>query len=198
MLRIDESRRPGMFHYATISAGEVDALRTIDDVIRQGHVKAIERERLVLDNGEVSMPVGTLYIDCTASAVERRPAMPVFQPGRITCQIVRAPQPAFSAALVAYVEAHYADDKERNAMCATVPFPDRPGDYPRTILANMRNEAAWAKDATLRHWIRASRLDGFGKIVDAVTPEESAKRAVLGRIRAAAMPAFANLKKLAN
>ena len=143
------------------------------------------------------MPEDTLYIDCTASAVEKRPAVPIFQPGRIVCQLVRAPQPAFSAALVAYVEARFPDDQTRNALCGTVPFPDRPEDYPRTILANLRNEGAWGKQPELRAWIRSSRLDGFGKIVDAVTPEDQEKMAVLGRIRDAARPAFVNLSRLA-
>ncbi len=108
-----------------------------------------------------------------------------------------APQPAFSAALVAYVEARYDGDEIKNKLCTTVPFPDRPEDYPRSVLANMRNEVAWGRDPALRGWIRSSRLDGFGKIVDAVPPEDQDKMQVLGRIRNAAMPAAANLRRLA-
>lgn len=197
MLRIDTTVRPSMFHYATISQGEVDALRTIEHVVRLGRVRSIDDDGLTLDGGAVAMPAGTLYVDCTASAVEKRPAVPIFQPGRIVCQLVRAPQPAFSAALIGHVEASYADDDTRNVLCATVPFPDRPEDYPRTLLANLRNEAVWAKDATLRGWIRASRLDGFGKIVDAVAPDDRDKMAVLMRIRDAARPAALNLRRLA-
>lgn len=197
MLRIDPGVRPSMFHYATISTGEVEALATIAHVIRLGHVRAIDDQGLKLDGGDVAMPVGTLYVDCTASAVEKRPAVPIFQPSRIVCQLVRAPQPAFSAALVAHVEAAYAEDDARNALCGVVPFPDRPADYPRTVLANLRNEAAWARDADLRGWIRASRLDGFGKIVDSVAPDDAEKMAVLKRIRDAAGRAAVNLRRLA-
>lgn len=153
MLRIDRAVRPGMFHYATISQAEVELLRGIEDVIRKGHVRAISRDGLRLDGGERAMPADALYVDCTASAVERRPSVPIFQSGRITCQLVRAPQPAFSAALVGYVEARYRDDETRNALTSIVPFPDRPEDYPRTVLANFSNEAAWARDQTLRRWI---------------------------------------------
>lgn len=197
MIRIDRAVRPQMFHYATISEGEVEALRSIRDVVRMGHVTALTASGIQLAEGHVAQPRDTLYIDCTASAVERRPALPVFQPGLVTCQIVRAPQPAFSAALVAYVEARYPHDEARNALCSVVPFPDRPEDYPRTVLANLRNEAAWAKDAALKSWIRSSRLDGFGKVVDAVRPDDAEKIAVLGRIRDAAGPAALNLRKLA-
>jgi hypothetical protein len=196
MLRIHRDVQPTMFHYATISEAEVAALRTIGDVIRLGHVRRIAPDRITLDGGEVAL-ADALYIDCTASAVERRPPVPIFQPDRIVCQLVRAPQPAFSAALVAYVEARYEDDETRNALLATVPFPDRPEDYARTVLANLRNEAAWGKDPSLRSWIRSSRLDGFGKIVDAVASDDRDKMAVLGRIRDAALPAAANLRRLA-
>ena len=197
MLRIDRDARPGMFHYATISEGEVELLRGIDDVVRMGHVRAIGRERMRLNGGERAVPADALFVDCTASAVERRSSVPIFQPRRIVCQLVRAPQPAFSAALVAYVEAHGQDDEARNAMAGVVPFPDRPEDYPRTVLANLRNEAAWSRDQAMRSWIRSSRLDGFGKVVDAVRPDEVDKLAVLARLRDAAMPAAVNLKRLA-
>ena len=69
-----------------------------------------------------------------------------------------------------------------------MPFPDRPSDYLRTILANLRNEAAWARDAELRNRIRASRRVGFDKVVDAVAPDDAERMAVLKRIRAAAGP----------
>jgi len=65
------------------------------------------------------------------------------------------------------------------------------------MLANFRNEMAWSRDPVLRGWIRASRLDGFGKIVDAVPPDDVEKMAVLARIRDAAMPAAKNLRRLA-
>lgn len=196
MLRIDRSVTPSMFHFATISELEVETLRRIRDIVRLGRVKAIEPDGLVLEGGRRAMAADALYIDCTASAVERRPAVSIFQPGLIVPQLVRAPQPAFSAALAGYVEARYPDDDAKNALCGTVPFPDRPEDYPATLLANFRNEAAWARDPALRAWIRSSRLDGFGKVVDAVSPEEADKLAVLAQLRKNALPAAANLARL--
>ncbi len=197
MLRIYQDVVPTMFHYATMSTGEVEALRAISHVVRKGRVQSIGRTSISLEEGDVEMAADALYIDCTASAVERRPAVPTFQQDRITCQLVRAPQPAFSAALVAYVEARYDSDEIKNQFCMTVPFPDRPEDYPRSVLANMRNEGAWSRDPELRSWIRGSRLDGFGKIVDAVSPDDGDRMDVLDRIRAAAMPAAVNLRRLA-
>ena len=197
MLRIDRSIRPRMFHYATISTGEVEALRGISDVIRHGRVRAIESGGLRFDNAFVPVEPGALYIDCTASGITRRPSVPVFGADHITLQVVRAPAPTFSAALTAWVEAHIDDDARKNALCTPLVFPNDAQDYPRAELANLRIQAAWATEPALRRWIRDSRLDGFGKVVDEVTPDQTDKMAVLGRLRAAMRPAMANLERLA-
>jgi NAD(P)-binding Rossmann-like domain len=197
MLRIHPDQKPSMFHYATISEGEIAELRKIDNVIRMGRVQAIEAGRLLLDGGEVAMPSNTLYVDCTASAVERRPSVPIFQDNEIVLQLVRVPQPAFSAALIAYVEAHYDDDAKKNQLCGTVPFPHTLNEYPRTNAVNMMNQFQWMQDPQLNAWIRDSRLDGFGKVIAAIDPADSAKMALLGRLRANAMAAVGNMQRLA-
>lgn len=193
MLRLDRSVRPTMFHYATLSEGELALLQRITQVLRLGHVQAVEPDALVFADARVAMPAGSLFIDCTARAVERRPAVPIFQPDRIVLQMVRVPQPAFSAALVAWLEAHGGDDAARNAMSTPVPLPDGVRDVPRATVVNCMNQGRWNHDAALRAWIRASRLDGFGKLIDSVDPADAARLAVLARLRAAAkaMPAAA-------
>ena len=82
-----------MFHYATISTGEVTLLRTITKVIRMGRVQATERDALLLDQGRAAMDPATLYLDCTASAVEPREIhiRAVFQGKRIVINLLRAP-----------------------------------------------------------------------------------------------------------
>ena len=197
MLRIDPSVRPQMFHYATVSAGEVEVLRRITDVIRQGRVRAIEAGGLRFDAGFVPVAAGALYIDCTASAVTRRPAVPVFDGDRITLQMVRMPAPTFSAALAAWVEVHIGDEARRNELCTPCPLPDAVGDYPQTELANLRNQLIWSSEPELRRWIRDSRLDGFGKVARAVTPDQTDRMAVLTALRDRAWPAAANLQLLA-
>jgi NAD(P)-binding Rossmann-like domain len=197
MLRIYPDHKPTMFHYATISTGEIDELRRITDVIRMGRVRAIEPDALVLDGGRIVMEPDTLYIDCTASAVEIRPSIPIFQDRLVTLQIVRVPQPAFSAALVAYVEAHYDDDTQKNALCRTVPFPETLAHYVSCNILNMMNQFAWSQDKDLSRWIRNSRLDGFGKVIAAVDPGDTEKVELLTRFRSNAMAAMVNLQKLA-
>ena len=146
---------------------------------------------------DLSVAPDTLFIDCTASAVEVRPAVPIFQDRLITPQLVRVPQPAFSAALVAYVEAHYDDDAAKNALCRTVPFPETLGHYPLCNIVNMMNQFAWSQDKGLSRWIRDSRLDGFGKVIAAVDPDDAEKIALLTKFRSTAMAAMGNLQKLA-
>lgn len=196
MLRIYPDQKPSMFHYATISEGEVAELRRIENVVRMGRVHAIESDRILFAQGEMAMPRNTLYIDCTASAVENRPPVPIFQNDRIVLQLVRVPQPAFSAALIAYVEAHYDDDAKKNKLCATVPFPHDLQDYPRTNAINMTNQFQWMQDPQLNAWIRDSRLDGFGKVIAAIEPGDQAKMELLGRLRGNAMAAVGNLTRL--
>ncbi|MFM7377131.1 MAG: NAD(P)-binding protein [Erythrobacter sp.] len=197
MLRIDPAVTPTMFHYATISQGEIDALARVTNVVRKGRVTALTREAIVLDGGsEAAMP-GALYIDCTASAVEVRAPQPIFQGDRIVPQLVRVPQPCFSAALIAFVEAHYPDDAAKNALCRTVPFPHSLKDYLTTNIVNLINQGAWLGDERLGAWIRQSRLDGFGKVAASIDRSDAAKVAVLQEMRSTAPLAVANLMRLA-
>lgn len=196
MLRIDPNVRPTIHRYATVSTGEVEQLARIKNVIRKGRVSSISLTKVVLEGGEEVFGKDTLFIDCSATAVEDRPAVPVYQGDLIVPQMIRIPQPAFSAALAAYVEAHYEDDATKNGLCGSIPLPRTLDMYPRAVLGNMMNQMAWGQDPKLREWIRESRLDGFGKVIAAISPEDSAKVAVLKKFRQFAMPAAANLTKL--
>lgn len=202
LLRIDPSRTPTMFHLATISSGEVELLRSITHVVRLGRVQAIAPGHMQLEQGRADVPAGALYIDCTASAVEPRPVQPIFQDQKIVLQLVRLPQPAFSAALVGFVEAHgtngQTSDTAKNALCATVPFPHTLTDYPRALAVGMRNQAAWGADKALRQWIRHSRLDAFTRVMMAVDPTDTDKIAVMVRLKECAAAAAANLPRLLN
>ena len=196
MLRIDPTVRPTIHRYATVSTGEVAQLARIKNVIRKGRVSLISPTKVVLDGGEEHFGKDTLFIDCSATAVEDSPAVPVYQGDLIVPQMIRIPQPAFSAALAAYVEANYEDDATKNGLCGSVPLPRTLDMYPRAVLGNMMNQMAWGQDPKLRDWIRESRLDGFGKVIAAISPEDSARMAVLKKFRQFAMPAAANLTKL--
>jgi len=196
MLRIYPDHKPSMFHYATMSKGEIAILRKITNVIRLGHVQAVERDALVLTKGRVALSSNTVCIDCTASAVEKRPTLPIFQGDKITPQLVRIPLPTFSAALVAYVEAHYESDAQKNQLCTPVPFPDDLKSYPHSTLVSMMNQFAWGQDKALRNWIHNSRLDGFGKVIASVDQQDLEKMAILEKFKTYAKAAVGNMPRL--
>ncbi|AOW14960.1 hypothetical protein LPB72_12875 [Hydrogenophaga crassostreae] len=196
MLRIYPDQQPSMFHYATISKGEVALLRQIRQVVRKGHVQSIDDEGLLLDGGREPMPPGTLYIDCSASAVEQRAPQPVFQDGKMVLQLVRAPQPTFSAALIAYVEAHFENDLQKNQLCMPVPFPVNLAGYLTSTAVSTMNQVNWSQDEALRAWVRNSRLDGFGKLMASADKANAEHQAILGRLRSVARAAMGNVQKL--
>lgn len=196
MLRIHRERMPTMFHLATLSEAEVEVLRRVEDVVRLGRVTAIDADGMQLEHGRVAVEPGALFIDCTASAVRFKPMAPVFQPGRIVVQLLRAPLVSFSAALTAYVEAHYDDDAHKNLLCTPVPFPRNPAEYAHTIAVNMSNQLRWGQDAALRQWIRQCRLDAFGRLTSGVDKADAEKQAILARLKTHAQAAAANLPRL--
>jgi hypothetical protein len=185
-----------MFHFATLAPAEAEVLRRIRNVIRLGRVQALETDQMVLEQGRVPVERDTLFIDCTASAVDFLPTQPIFQDSRIVLQIVRMPQPAFSAAVTAFVEAHYDDDADKNRLCGSVPFPKTTADYPRAIMGNLLNRMQWAQEKGLREWIRASRLDGFGKLMSSADRQDTEKQKIIARFREQSVAALANLPRL--
>jgi hypothetical protein len=196
MLRIDRERMPTMFHLATLSQAEVEVLRSIGHIVRLGRVTAIDADGMRLEQGRVAVEPGTLFIDCTASAVRFKEMSPVFQQGKIVVQLLRAPHVAFSAALTAYVEAHYGDESHKNLLCNPAPFPRSPAEYPRTMAVNMSNQLQWGQDAALRQWIRNCRLDAFGRLASGVEKADVEKQAILARLKTQAQAAAANMPRL--
>ena len=199
LLRIDETVTPTMFHSAIMSESEMLALQHIKNVVRLGRVQQIEAHQIVLDRGTVSTDPDRLYVDCSASAIARRPITRVFNSKLIIPQFVRTVQPTFSAALIAHVEAHYADDSddaEKNSLCTVVPLPDEPIDWLRMLAVNMANQQRWSKDKVLMGWIMQSRLDGFSALARNIASDDIEKMLLLKRFGKAAGPASANMQAL--
>jgi hypothetical protein len=203
-LRLDRAVTPTMFHYATVSEGELALLRTIGEqgrIVRQGRVQAVEPDRLRMQQGDdVTLPPQTLLTDCTASAITRREVRPIFDGNRITLQMIRIPQPTFSAACVAFIEATFGDasDEEKNRFAAPIPLPDSVAEVPLAQLVDNMNRFHAARHPALRDWMNRSRLDGYAHLVAAVDPADAAKVALLARMREATKAAMANLPRLAH
>ena len=117
MLRIDESVTPKMFHFAVISEAEVSLLRQITRVHRGERISALEPAALIFGDRREELPQGTLFIDCTATAVpfeQSKNVTPIFNGDTITLQMAQVPLIPYSAALAAFVEANFDDDGEKN------------------------------------------------------------------------------------
>ena len=197
--RLDKTVRPTMFHAATVSQPELDALRRIKNIIRMGRVSALEVDKIVLDGGEIETGSDIVHVDCSASLSRTMPRMtpkPVFEGDVITPQTVRSFMPVFSGSMIAYVEAHYDDADEKNRLCNVVPLPNAAEDFVPMTLAAMMNSYNWTQDKPLRQWIRGNRLDGFTKLTHNIAPDDAEKMDILMRIRDKAPDAVGNLMKL--
>lgn len=159
VMRLDPTTVPTMYRGAMLSRAEADRLQSIADVVRLGRVRAIEAGRLVLDEGELAPRPDTLYVDCSSYGLPIRDPLPVFAPDRITLQYVRHLSPSFSAALIAWVEAHRPDMVEKNRLCTPHPTPSRPEHWAPMLVRTWLNSALWRAEPELAAWTDSSRLN---------------------------------------
>ena len=197
-LRLDPTVRPTMFHGATISKLELEALRQVKDVVRKGRVSAIDADEITFGSGMSEPTLGHVIVDCSASAIKNNVIKPVFQDDVITPQTIRAYQPVFSASMIAWIEANIEGEATKNGMSGVVPLPDDLDTFIRMTAANMMNQALWGQNKALRHWMQDQRLDGFSKMVSSVGPKETSKIEILNRMKLSAMPAMGKLLSFLN
>lgn len=195
-LRLDRNIKPAMFHAATISEGELAQLRRILDLIRIGRLRSITANTLEFEKGERKAVPGTLYIDCTASALPDVPLLPVFNGNRITIQVLRFPMIPFSAALIAFLEVMFSDDNDKSKLASPVPFPYNLEDYLQTLKTDMENRVQHGRDPLVRDWIARSRLDGYTAIAQSIDAADEKKQNILNRARQSGKPAYLNLQRL--
>jgi hypothetical protein len=169
LVRIDPSWPATMYRGTMLSTRELEALRQIGDVVRLGHVRRIEADRIVLERGETETGPGTLHVDCTALGLPNAPATPIFQTGRIVLQQVRHLSPCFNAALIGFVEAHRNDDPEKNRLCPPNPYPSSIEDWPRMMSRTWKTEGRWLSEPDLAAWAANSRLNLLGALPDHAT-----------------------------
>ncbi|MCL4745083.1 MAG: NAD(P)-binding protein [Burkholderiaceae bacterium] len=195
--RIDPTVTPSMYRCAIVSDAELQQMRRISNVVRLGHVAAIESERIVLEHGVVPTSPGHIHVHCSADGIPRKPQQPIFQNGRIVPQYVRRCSPTFSAAMVAHIEATFGSDEEKNALCTPSPIPDEPIDWLRMQLSDARNNYLWSKSAQLRQWLASARLDAFSAMIARVDDDSAPEHAaILERYFGALVPGTERLRRL--
>ena len=199
MFRIDQSIEPAMFHFATISRGEVEELRRVKDVVRGGHVARITADAMQMKNGDsVTAEADTLYIDCTATAVQFLDSSTrvVFPGDQISLQALRAPLVATSAAIIAFVESNFEDEAEKNRLCTPVGLSDDPTQWVPVFMANMMNTNTLISNPKLREWYSRCRLNPARRMPDDIEVDPELKQSFKDRIGKNMMPALANLQKI--
>jgi hypothetical protein len=157
MMRVDPRVTPSMAKTPTLARWELDRLRTIEQVVRLGHLRHVEPRRLVCDVGEAAIDRDALVVHCASSGLRYRPLVPVWGPEAITLQNV-ATGPIFGAALAGYVEATREDDAEKNRLCPPHSFPNTPADWPRPIVEGARGSQALAMEPDVKRWSHATSL----------------------------------------
>jgi len=193
-VRIDPSATASMYRGTMLSSRELAAVRRIQDVVRLGRVRRIERDRIVLEAGEVGTSADVLHVDCTALGLRDAPAAPIFQDGRIVLQQVRHLSPTFNAALAGFVEAHREDDADKNRLCPPNPHPMSMDDWPRMVSRTWRTERRWLGEPDVAGWVASSRLNLLRALPDHVGEPEV--RTALERYLTHVGPAIERLQQL--
>ncbi|MDT3678531.1 MAG: NAD(P)-binding protein [Burkholderiaceae bacterium] len=161
-LRVDRSVEPTMFRGAVISEAELELLRRIEDVVRLGHVRRIERDRIVLDEGTVPTNEKTVHVHCASRGLGRAPLRPIFEPGRVVVQPFFWSFACFQFAMLGVVEATVASDEEKNRLCPPIANWDANADFLSAFLASANR--ARAEHPVLASWTKESRLNPLGRI----------------------------------
>lgn len=159
MLRIDRDVIPTMAKTPTLATWELDLLRTIENVIRLGHVKHVTRREIVLDDGSVSLPPGSVIVHCSASGLQYPPLVPVWGPDKIRLQTIRAGFPCFCAALAGYMEATRDDDGERNRLCPPNTLPDGLASWARMQVRGAIAARRYSAEADIAAWANGCALN---------------------------------------
>ncbi len=158
-LRVDTGVVPTMSRGAIISEAELALLRQIRDVVRLGHVRRIERDRIVFDNDSVPTGPRTLHVHCAAAGLARPALRPIFEADRVTIQPLFWSFACYPAALLGVIEATIADTEEKNRVCPPIPYWDRPRDYLSSYLAMMAHDRARAAHPAVVAWTKSTRLN---------------------------------------
>jgi hypothetical protein len=159
MLRIDTDTVPTMAKTPTLGAWELDLLRSIENVIRLGHIKNVTAGEMILDHGVVPLSPGSLIVHCAASGLQYPPLVPLWGPDKIRLQTIRVGFPCFCAALAGFVEATRDDDRERNRVCPPNTLPNNPADWAQMQVRGTLAARAYGAEPDVAAWADGCALN---------------------------------------
>lgn len=195
MLRIDPGTVPTMAKTPTLGTWELDLLRTVEHVVRLGHVDHVTADEIVLARGSVPLEPGSLVVHCAASGLRYPPAVPLWEPDRVRLQTIRAGFPCFNAALAGYVEATRDDDRERNRLCPPNVFPDTPASWAEMQVRGTLATRAFGAEPDIAAWANGCALNPAR--VEPSQRDEPGVRAAAARLADVTEPGLARMAQLA-
>ena len=159
VMRIDESVEATALKGASASVEEVQRLKLVRNVVREGRIRDIEQHRIVFMNGTVmDTDSDTLHVDCSANGAKRIDRKPIFAGNVITLQGLRLQQDVYSASVIAEVERRYPDNEELKNSLKPIDHPQDARDYLVAFRDGMVNEAVIEQLVGMR-WLRCKRLN---------------------------------------
>ncbi len=194
VMRIDSDVVPTMAKAPTLGRWELDLLRTVDDVIRLGHIRQVTATELVLAEGVVPLEPGALVVHCAASGLAYPPMVAIWRPDLIRVQTIRAGFPCFNSALIGYVEATRDDDGERNRLCPPNSLPDTPATFAEMQLRGSLATRTFAAEPDIAAWANGCALNPSR--MTAEQREAPAVQAASARLGAVAERGLARLAQL--
>ncbi|MDP1793119.1 MAG: NAD(P)-binding protein [Acidimicrobiales bacterium] len=196
MLRIDPSVTPTMAKTPTLGEWELDLLRSIENVVRLGHIKKVTANEIELDGGVVALPKEATVVHCAASGLAYPPVVPIWQPDMLRVQTSRVGFPCFNAALTGYVEATRDNDDERNRLLPPNNLPNVPKDWALMQVRGAHAARAFNAEPDIAAWANACALNPA-----AMSPsqgDEPAVKAAASRLAQVAPSGLTRLTELAN
>ncbi len=194
MLRVDRSAPTTMAKAPTLAMWELEQLRTIENVVRHGHIKQVDRGKLTFTHAAIGISDDAVVVHCAADGLKYPPVVPVWDPQVITLQAIRAGFPLFGAAVTGYVEATRGEDDEKNRLCPPTPFPNSMDDWVRMTVLGARASASFCAEPDIKAW-----ADGVALNPARVAPDYPGSVALddaLARLQEHGRPGLARMAEL--
>ena len=195
MLRVDTDVVPTMAKTPTLGAWELDLLRTIENVVRRGHIDHVTGHEIAFGDGSVPLASDSLVVHCAASGLVYPPMVPIWEPDKIRVQTIRAGFPCFNAALAGYVEATRDDDRERNRLCPPSNLPNAPADWAAMQVRGTLATRSYSAEPDIAEWTNACALNPAR--IEPSQRDDPAVQAVAARLADNASQGLARLADLA-
>lgn len=159
VLRLDPDVTPTMAKTPTLGIWELEWLRTVENVVRRGHITSVSGSEIRFEDGALRLPPRSVVVHCAASGLQYPPMRPIWAPDRIRLQTIRSGFPCFNAALAGYVEATRDDDRDRNRLCPPNILPDSLQSWARMQVRGTLANRSWGAESDIAAWAHTCALN---------------------------------------